>query len=163
MFLIVNACLTLDYYVSLVMRKPVYAICEKQRRTSACASAVWWESSLCAQWVDKNPSFLHADSENWSDWADTQADLRLCWAQSRFVDFVMKRLIFWKQMDRFLASLDIFHMTITVPQQLTDLINKIFFIPSTNISYIRYLLLSLCLILLCTVIKQFLIHLHEQL
>ena len=24
---------------------------------------VWSESSLCAQWVAKDPSFLHADSE----------------------------------------------------------------------------------------------------
>ena len=31
---------------------------------------VWSESSLCAQWVAKDPSFLHADSEDWSDWAD---------------------------------------------------------------------------------------------
>ena len=36
---------------------------------------VWSESSLCAQWVAKDPSFLHADSEDWSDWADAQADL----------------------------------------------------------------------------------------
>ena len=25
---------------------------------------VWSESSLCAQWIDKDPSFLHADSED---------------------------------------------------------------------------------------------------
>ena len=25
---------------------------------------VWQESSLCAQWVAKGPSFLHADSED---------------------------------------------------------------------------------------------------
>ena len=25
---------------------------------------VWSESSLCAQWVAKNPTFLHADSED---------------------------------------------------------------------------------------------------
>ena len=31
---------------------------------------VWSESSLCAQWVAKDPSFLHADSEDSSDWAD---------------------------------------------------------------------------------------------
>ena len=33
---------------------------------------VW---SLCDQWVARDPMFLHADSEDWSDWADTQADL----------------------------------------------------------------------------------------
>ena len=41
---------------------------------------VWSDSSLCAQWVAKQPSFLHADSEDWSDWADAQADPSLCWA-----------------------------------------------------------------------------------
>ena len=45
---------------------------------------IWSESSLCAQWVAKVPSFLHADIEDWSDWAD-----------SHFVGFVMLRLIFW--------------------------------------------------------------------
>ena len=36
---------------------------------------VWSASSLYAQWVAKDPRFLHADSEDWSDWADAQADL----------------------------------------------------------------------------------------
>ena len=53
---------------------------------------VWSESSLCAQWVAKYPSFLHADSEDWSDWTDAQADLSLCWAHTHFVGFVMRRL-----------------------------------------------------------------------
>ena len=38
---------------------------------------VWSESSLCAQWVANDPSFLHADSEDWSDWTDAQANLSL--------------------------------------------------------------------------------------
>ena len=41
---------------------------------------VWSESSLCAQWAAKDPRFLHADSKDWSDWADAQANLRLRWA-----------------------------------------------------------------------------------
>ena len=41
---------------------------------------VWSESWLCTQWVAKDPSFLHADSEDWSDWADAHADLSLRWA-----------------------------------------------------------------------------------
>ena len=47
---------------------------------------VWSESSLCAQWVHvaKDPSFRHADSEDWSDWADAQADLSLRWAHLPF-------------------------------------------------------------------------------
>ena len=44
---------------------------------------VWSESSLCAQRVAKDPNFLHADSEDWSDWA-----------HSHFVGFVMSGLIF---------------------------------------------------------------------
>ena len=32
------------------------------------------------KWVAKDPSFLHADSKDWSDWADAQADLSLRWA-----------------------------------------------------------------------------------
>ena len=53
---------------------------------------VWSESSLCAQWVAKDPSFLHADSKDWSDWPDAQADLSLRWAHSHFIGFVMRRL-----------------------------------------------------------------------
>ena len=45
---------------------------------------VWSESSLCAQWVAKDPSFLHVDSGDWSNYADAQADLSLCWAHILF-------------------------------------------------------------------------------
>ena len=54
---------------------------------------VWSESSLCTQWVAKDPSFLQADSKDWSDWADAQADLSLRWAHTHFVGFVVSRLI----------------------------------------------------------------------
>ena len=54
---------------------------------------VWSESSLCTQWVAKDPSFLHANSEYWLHWVDAQADLSLCWAHNHFVGFVMSRLI----------------------------------------------------------------------
>ena len=44
----------------------------------------WLESSLCAQWVAtcKDPSFLHLDSEDWSDWANRSlrwAHMPFCW------------------------------------------------------------------------------------
>ena len=55
---------------------------------------VWSESSLCAQWVAKDPSFLHADSEDWSDWADAQADLSLRRAPVNSGGFVMRWLTF---------------------------------------------------------------------
>ena len=53
---------------------------------------VWSESSLCAQWVAKDPSFLHADSEDWSDWADAQVDPSLRWAHNHIVGFVLSWL-----------------------------------------------------------------------
>ena len=37
---------------------------------------------------------LSAQLRLWSDRADSQADLSLCWAHSHFVGFVMSRLIF---------------------------------------------------------------------
>ena len=40
---------------------------------------VWLESSLCAKWVAKDPSFLHVDSED----------------SDQTVDFVMKQLSFF--------------------------------------------------------------------
>ena len=57
---------------------------DKINKVSVCPvktqiSPVWSEPSLCAQWVAKDPSFLHADNED-SD-------------QTHFVGFVMLRLI----------------------------------------------------------------------
>ena len=55
---------------------------------------VWSESSLCAQWVAKDPSFLHADSED-SD--QTGRMPRLIWVFAgrtcHFVGFVTRRLV----------------------------------------------------------------------
>ena len=63
---------------------------------------VWSESSQCAQWVTKDPRFLHVDIEDWSDWADAQADLSLrsaplsfCWfchAEAN-ISFVLLRIM----------------------------------------------------------------------
>ena len=54
---------------------------------------VWSESSLCAQWVAKDPSFLHADSE---DSNQTGRMPRLIWVFAgrtcHFVGFVTRRL-----------------------------------------------------------------------
>ena len=63
---------------------------------------VWSESSLCAQWVAKDPIFLHADSED-SD--QTNRMPRLIWVFAGctfyFVGFVMRRLILFHQLDFF--------------------------------------------------------------
>ena len=54
---------------------------------------IWSESSLCARWVAKDPSFLHADRED-SD--QTGRMPRLIWVFAgctcHFVGFVMRRL-----------------------------------------------------------------------
>ena len=57
---------------------------------------VWSESTLCTQWVAKDLNFLHADSEDWSDTADVQADQSLRWAQGHFVGFFMRQLIYYR-------------------------------------------------------------------
>ena len=58
-----------------------------------CIHTVWSESSLCAQWVANDPSFLHADSED-SD--QTGRMPRLIWVFAgrtcHLVGFVMRRL-----------------------------------------------------------------------
>ena len=59
---------------------------------------VWSESSLCAQWVAKGPSFLHADA---------QADLSLRWAHTHFVGFVTRRLICYRLLKVLYAKIKI--------------------------------------------------------
>ena len=60
-------------------------MCAQQRLKSALVSAQTdpLMSSLCAQWVAKDPRFLHVDSEDWSD----QADRSLHWAHRSFCWF----------------------------------------------------------------------------
>ena len=53
---------------------------------SLCIHAVWSESLLCAR-VAEDPRFLHADSEDWSDWTDVQADLSFRWTPISFCLF----------------------------------------------------------------------------
>ena len=61
-------------------------MCAKRNLRSAWASAQS-DQFLCAQWVAKNPRFFHADSEDWSEWADAQADLSLRWTHRSFCWF----------------------------------------------------------------------------
>ena len=48
---------------------------------------VWSESSLYFKWVAKDPRFLDADSEDWSDWAAAHADPSLHLAHTPFCWF----------------------------------------------------------------------------
>ena len=61
------------------------SVCPAKTQINLGIRPVWSEASLSAEWVAKDPSYLHADSEDWSDWAD----LSLRWAHSHFVGFVM--------------------------------------------------------------------------
>ena len=67
-------------HISHDMTKPIKWVCAQRRFRSAWASAQSDLYSLCVQWVAKDPRFLHADSEDWSDWANAQADLSFRWA-----------------------------------------------------------------------------------
>ena len=64
-------------------------MCAQRTQISLGIRPVWTESSLCAQWVAKDPSFLHADSED-SD--QTGRMPRLIWVFAgrtcHFVGFV---------------------------------------------------------------------------
>ena len=46
---------------------------------------VWSESSLCAQWVAKDASFLLADSEDWADVLGSQVILLFCHEAAHYV------------------------------------------------------------------------------
>ena len=79
--------------MSCLMTKPTKWLCAQRRLRSAWASAQSDQSSLCTQWVAKDPSFLHADSKD-SD--QTGRMPRLIWVFAgrtcHFVGFVMRRL-----------------------------------------------------------------------
>ena len=52
-------------YLSSDMTKPTkWPVRQAKTRISLGIRPVWSESSMCAQWVAKDPSFLHAVSEN---------------------------------------------------------------------------------------------------
>ena len=88
------------------------------------------QSSLCAQWVAKDPSFLHADSEDWSDWTDAQADLSLRWAHNDIVGFVMRRLIFQRNTE--IADSCIPHVNFPVTDFLTSMTRIFHQMPDIN-------------------------------
>ena len=68
------------WQLSRLVTKPTMWLCTQQRLRSAWASAQSDQSSLCAKWVAKGPSFLHADSKD-SD--QTGQMPRLIWVFAR--------------------------------------------------------------------------------
>ena len=81
--------------MSRFMTKPTKWLCAHQRLRSAWASAQPDQSWQCAQWVAKDPCFLHVDSKD-SD--QTGWMPRLIWVFAgrtcHFVGFVMRLLKF---------------------------------------------------------------------
>ena len=92
--------------MSHLMTKPTKWLCAQQRLISLGICPVWSESWLCTQWVAKDPSFLHVDSKDWSDWADAQADLSLCWEGVPFCWFCHEasQMWSWNVISKFYSS-----------------------------------------------------------
>ena len=78
----------------LMTKATKWLVCPAKTQISLGIRPVWSDSSLCAQWVAKDPSFLHAVSED-SD--QTRRMPRLIWIFAgrtcHFVGFVQRRLI----------------------------------------------------------------------
>ena len=74
--------------MSRPMTKPTkWPLCPVKTRISLGIYPVLSESSL-STWRNIGPSATHwAHCEDWSDWADTQADLSLCWEHRSFCWF----------------------------------------------------------------------------
>ena len=82
--------------MSRLMTKPnKMTVCPAKTQISLGIHPVWSGSFLCAHWVAKDPSFLHVDSEDWSDWAVAQADLSLRWAHMPFCWFCHEAAQIW--------------------------------------------------------------------
>ena len=91
-----------SHYLSHLMTKPTkWHVRPAKTEISLGIRPVWSESSLCAQWVAKDPRFLHADSED-SD--QTGRMPRLIWVFAgrtcHFVGFAMRRLFLETNINR---------------------------------------------------------------
>ena len=83
------------YYLSHVMRKPVYALCEQQRRRSACASAQS-DQHLCFRCLDSIIPLVSISeiSSLYLASVAAQAGLSLPWSQAPKTGFLVMRHIF---------------------------------------------------------------------
>ena len=79
-FLSVYNSITRKYTWAAAWQNQQNEMCPAKTNISLAICPVWLESSLCAEWVAKDPRILHADSDDGSDWVDAQADLSLRWA-----------------------------------------------------------------------------------
>ena len=73
-------------------------VCPAKTQISLGICPVWSDFAVCMKKALVLSYPLSAQQRLWSDWADAQADLSLCWAHSHFAGFVVSRLIwfpFW--------------------------------------------------------------------
>ena len=83
----------LNLHLSSDITKPTKWVCPARIQISLGIRPVWSEYSLSA-WRKLGSLATHlAHSEDWSDWANAQADLSLRGMHSHFVGFVMSQLI----------------------------------------------------------------------
>ena len=89
-----------NLYLSRLMTKPTkWHVRPAKTQISLDIRPVCSESSLGAQWVANIQSFLHADGEDWSDWADAETDLSLRWAHMPFCWFCREAVYLSKVAD----------------------------------------------------------------
>ena len=82
-------------YLSRLMTKPTkWHVRPAKTQISLAIRPVRSESSLCAYWIAKGPSFLHADSENPDQTGRMPRLIRIFAGRTcHFVGFVMRRII----------------------------------------------------------------------
>ena len=85
------------WHLSRLMTKPSnWPVRPAKTQISLGIHPVWSESSLCVQWVAKDPRFLHADNED-SDPTGLMPRLIwvFAWCTCNFVGFVLSQLIYF--------------------------------------------------------------------
>ena len=82
------------YNMSHVMRKPVYSICEQQRRRSACASAQS-DQRLCFRFLDSTVQLISISEISSRHLVSVAAQAGLCltWSETPKTGFLVTRLI----------------------------------------------------------------------
>ena len=98
-------CISKNHLSCLLTKPTKWHVRPAKTQISMGIRPVWSKSSLCAQWVGKDPSFLHADSED-SD--QTGRLSRLIWVFAgptcHFVCFVTRWLISFYQLTVLLVA-----------------------------------------------------------
>ena len=77
----------IDSQMSLHQKPTKWPMCPTKPQIILDIQPVWSVSLLSTQWIAKVPRLLHVDSEDGSDWTDSQADLSLRWAHMSFCWF----------------------------------------------------------------------------